>query len=107
MTGRIRTRLAALALTLFTVFAAGCGSGMEPEDRGHTASLRFSIESAGHVRLTVVDVQGVVMAVLVDGIVEAGEHQYVFDSGPLSAGVYWAVFESAGTVWSRKLILPD
>jgi hypothetical protein len=58
-----------------------------------------------HTRLTVYDMLGREVAVLVDGVMSAGSHSVTFDGSGLASGVYLYRLESGGKVLSRKFTL--
>ncbi len=68
-------------------------------------SLTFSLPEAGKVSLVVYDLQGREVARLVEGWVEAGVHQSVFDASNLSSGVYFARMHAADFTQIQKLLL--
>jgi N-formylglutamate amidohydrolase len=50
--------------------------------------IRYRKSEIGRTRLTINDILGREIAVLVDGIQSAGEHQVAFDASNLSSGIY-------------------
>jgi len=76
-----------------------------PNPFNPTTQIRFTINSSEHARLTVYDVLGREIAVLVNGIMPSGTHAVSFDASQLSSGVYLYRLESAGEVLTRKMIL--
>ncbi len=62
--------------------------GAYPNPFRHQTALRFATREAGPVRLAVYDVTGREVAVLVDGVVEAGTHEAAFVAEGLASGVY-------------------
>lgn len=84
------------------------GGAPNPFTRGTT--IAYSVPAAAHVRVRIFDVRGRVVATLVDGVVEAGEHAFTWDgSGTdgewLPTGVYFARMERGGWLSEKKLIL--
>jgi WD40 repeat protein len=67
--------------------------------------IRFVTPKRGHVRLSVVDERGGVVAVLADRTVETGEHTATFDATSLGAGVYFTRLEADGVVMSGKVVV--
>ncbi len=59
-----------------------------PNPFANRATLGFDVPEATTVRLVVYDMLGRAVAVLVDGEVEAGRHETVFDGSGLPSGVY-------------------
>jgi hypothetical protein len=71
-------------------FASVSGStvAVMPNPFVSRTTIRYAIEEAADVRLTVYDALGREVAVLVDGRQEAGAHSAVFDASGLAAGTY-------------------
>ena len=67
--------------------------------------LTFTLPEAGKVTLIVFDIKGREIARLVDGWLEAGTHDRVFNASDLSSGVYFARMNAAGFNQTRKLLL--
>jgi hypothetical protein len=71
--------------------------------------IRFNVGTQDlaslHVRLSVVDMTGRDVAVLVDGMMPAGEHSVTFEASALPSGIYMYVLETGGQRISRKLLL--
>jgi hypothetical protein len=67
--------------------------------------IRYSIPSRARVTLTVYNVIGEAVAVLVDGEQESGFHDVRFDGSSLASGVYFYRLQSAGFEQTRKLSL--
>jgi hypothetical protein len=61
---------------------------VSPNPFTRQATLAFEVAADADVRLSVYDVLGREVAVLVDGYVEAGLHEAVFDGRGLAAGTY-------------------
>src|SRR5262245_26891384 len=72
--------------------------------RGPT-DLGYSLPASGRARLTVHDVMGRTVALLVDGIEEAGPHttRWEISGGRMPSGVYVARLEFAGRVETRRI----
>ncbi len=71
--------------------------------------IRFNVGTQDfaslQVRLTVVDMTGREVAVLLDGMRPAGEHSVTFEASALPSGIYMYVLETGGQRISRKLLL--
>lgn len=68
-------------------------------------AIRFSLSRPQAVRLTVYDVLGREVAVLLDEQREAGEHAVNFDAGHLPGGLYMYRIEADGAVRTRWMTL--
>jgi hypothetical protein len=76
-----------------------------PNPFASTTRLVFSVPAAGPVRLTVLDVLGRTVAVLVDGIVGGGRNEVLLEAGDLAAGTYFCRLESGGRTTTRAIQL--
>jgi len=77
-------------------------TAVAPNPSSSTARVAFAVPASGRARVSVVDVRGREVAVLVDGPVEAGRHEAVLESAGLAAGVYLVRLESGGQVVTRQ-----
>lgn len=73
--------------------------------------VEFALPSESSVRLFLVDVQGRLVASLVDGVLPAGRHTAGFAAlwaaHRPAAGVYFLRFEAAGRQLTRKVVVAD
>jgi hypothetical protein len=76
-----------------------------PNPFNPSTNLSFSVERTAAARLAVYDLLGREVAVLVDGMVEAGAHMATFDAGALPSGVYFARLSSEGRSATQRLLL--
>lgn len=67
--------------------------------------ISYQLSIAGNIRLSVHDVLGREVAVMVDGMVPSGRHQVTFNSDHLGSGTYLIRLQSAGQVLTRKMLL--
>ena len=79
----------------------------EPNPVRGSAILRFSLERAGRVRLTIFDLQGREIARLVDGERSAGMGEVAFDGRHLPGGVYLARLETPGGTRTTRFVRLD
>ncbi len=70
-----------------------------------TTSLGFDVPEATALNVTVYDVLGREVAVLLDGTVEAGQHTVRFDGSSLSRGVYLVRLQTAEVSEVRRVTL--
>lgn len=68
-------------------------------------TLSYSLAATAEVRLSVVNLVGQEVALLVNGLQEAGSHQVRFNAANLPSGLYLARLEAAGQARSTKLVL--
>ncbi|MCH8495405.1 MAG: T9SS type A sorting domain-containing protein [Balneolales bacterium] len=77
-----------------------------PNPFNPTTSIAFSLPSHTEVRLSIYDVAGREVMVLVDGSMPAGQHTVPFNSsGTLSSGVYVYRLQAGGEILTRKMTL--
>ncbi|MBI5058900.1 T9SS type A sorting domain-containing protein [candidate division KSB1 bacterium] len=76
-----------------------------PNPFNSTTNIAYDLPKAGRISLRVFDLLGREVAVLKDGIVEAGGHRTVFDGSGLASGIYFARLEAGEFSQTRKLML--
>ncbi len=76
-----------------------------PNPTRGTAFITYALPEAGPVRLSVYDVMGREVAVLVDGVRPAGSHDAAWDGSGLSAGLYVYRLEAGGAALTKTLTL--
>lgn len=74
-----------------------------PEPAASVANVEFAVERPQQVRLSIVNMMGSEIAVLLDGYVDAGAHLARWDTGAVPAGVYFCRLETNGAVEVRKI----
>ncbi len=76
-----------------------------PNPFNPATNIRYRLEQAGEVKLSVFDVLGREVATLVNGTMPAGEHQVLFDAMNLSSGIYLYRLQASGEVFTKKMML--
>ena len=76
-----------------------------PNPFTHTTTIEYALPASGQVRLSVYDVLGREVAILVDGVQHAGKHASVFDATSLPSGTYLYRLEASGQVRSGLMTL--
>lgn len=80
--------------------------GNYPNPFNPTTRIRYSLEQAGSVRLTVYDLLGREVAVLVDGTRASGRHEATFDAARLGSGMYlYRLMVDGREVATRRMTL--
>jgi hypothetical protein len=67
--------------------------------------IRWTLDAGRQTRLSVYDVLGREIAVLVNEVMPAGTHSVTFDAGGLSSGVYLVRLEADGLIRTRRMTL--
>jgi hypothetical protein len=67
--------------------------------------IRFRIPSAGHTTITVYDILGRTVAVLLDHDIDAGEHSVEWKPEKLTSGVYFYTIVSGKHTDTRRLVM--
>ncbi len=67
--------------------------------------IGYDLPVASDVRLTVFDLLGREVSTLVNGSMQAGSHQAVFDANGLSSGIYVYVLQAGGYQLTGKMVL--
>jgi hypothetical protein len=65
----------------------------------------YKLQVASHVSLKIYDTAGRLVATLVNGWRDAGEHQVTFDGSRLASGVYIARLQAGENVSTQKMVL--
>lgn len=68
-------------------------------------SIKFDLPESGFTELSVYDVIGRRVAVLISDLLEAGTHQVRFDAGHLPSGVYMYTLRQGNHAQTRKMLL--
>jgi hypothetical protein len=97
-----------LATAAYVVRAFAIDAVSPNPSRG-AVRIEYGVPAEAPVTLTILDLQGRVVATLADGPHAAGRHERVWsgrtENGPASAGVYFARVSSRGDVRVRRFIL--
>ncbi|NND71242.1 MAG: T9SS type A sorting domain-containing protein [Rhodothermales bacterium] len=76
-----------------------------PNPFSSETTLSFEVVDESHVTLSVWDITGQSVTVLVDKVLPAGTHEAIFQASDLPSGVYFARFESGSIKQSHKITL--
>ena len=76
-----------------------------PNPFNPTTEIGYQISEIGRTRLSIYDLLGREVAVLVDGVQTAGSHSVTFDASRLASGMYLYKLEAGGHVITKKLML--
>jgi hypothetical protein len=76
-----------------------------PNPFNPSTQIQFTLRTSNIARLSVYDILGREVAVLVDGLMPAGAHQVTFDASGLASGIYMYRLQSGGQSITRRMIL--
>jgi len=76
-----------------------------PNPFNPSTAISFSLLQAGQTKISVYDLLGREVAILVNEFLDAGVHTTVFDGKGLSSGVYIYRIESGSFVKAKQMIL--
>jgi len=76
-----------------------------PNPFNPSTEIRFQVQEQTHVRLSIYNVLGEELQVLLDEIVAAGQHTVKLDASNLASGVYCYRLAVAGSTTTKKMIL--
>jgi cytochrome c peroxidase len=79
--------------------------GTYPNPFNPQTTATFLVPEASNVRLSVFDLLGREVSVLVDGMMEAGTHEVTFQAGNLPSGTYLLRMAAPGAQFSRTMTL--
>lgn len=86
--------------------AAAPTAALRFDPTSSTASLDYSLDKGCHVRLSVVDIRGHVVATLVDASISRGRHTATWNTSSAHAGMYAMVLESEGRKdWTGEVLV--
>ncbi len=76
-----------------------------PNPFNPSTKILYTLQATGQVRLSVYDLLGREVAVLVDAVQHAGEHQVSFQGQGLPSGVYFYRLQSGQGLITKKMVL--
>lgn len=76
-----------------------------PNPFNPSTSIKYSVPEAGNIKLSVYNVVGEEIAVLINGYTAAGSFDVTFDASKLPSGVYLYKLKSANSVQTKKMML--
>ncbi len=76
-----------------------------PNPFNPTTNIKFSVPESGNVKLSVYNLLGEEVAVLLNGFSQAGTFEVTFNASNLSTGVYLYKLQSANSVQTKKMML--
>ncbi len=79
--------------------------GAYPNPFNPATTIRYTLANADRVKLSVYDLSGCEVAILVDGYRDAGSHEVNFDASGLASGVYVYRLSSGQQIASGKMVL--
>ena len=79
--------------------------GSYPNPFNPSTTIRYELPASSYVKVSVLDLLGREVAVLVDERKDSGIHEVKFDGSGLSSGVYFCRLQAGGFVRTQKLVL--
>ena len=76
-----------------------------PNPFNSTTKIEYELPGNGPVQLSVYDITGSKIKVLVDSIQNAGRHEILWSAENLSSGIYFVSLKSGMTSLQRKILL--
>jgi hypothetical protein len=76
-----------------------------PNPFNPSTTIEYALPYRSHVTLTVFNTLGQLVAMMVNGEVDAGHHTVQFDGSGLASGVYLYKMQAGNFVQTRKLLL--
>lgn len=76
-----------------------------PNPFNPTTTISFNLPEVVNVELSIFDINGRLVETLVDGMMNAGSHQIVFNAADLSTGVYFVQLNASDFSATDKLLL--
>lgn len=76
-----------------------------PNPFNPSTNISFQLQTTGKVNLTIFDITGREVAMLVDGMKPTGSHQVTFDASTLSSGIYFARLTAGEFRAVQKMLL--
>ncbi len=80
-------------------------TGVSPNPFNPSTTIEYLTERSERIALSVYNITGQRVAVLTDGIVNAGSHAVTWNAAGQASGVYFAVLEAGGKRDVRKMLL--
>jgi len=78
-----------------------------PNPFNPTTTISFSLEKSGYTILSVYDLLGHEVALIVDRNLNSGKHHYSFDATGLTSGLYFYRLTSSGKTLTRKMMFVE
>jgi subtilisin-like proprotein convertase family protein len=79
--------------------------GCYPNPFNPTSTLSFDLSKSSLVRLQLFNALGQQVATLIDGSMNAGSHEILFDGSSFASGTYFAVLRAGDFVEAHKIVL--
>ena len=76
-----------------------------PNPFNPTTTIKYGLPNESRVQIAVYDILGQEVAVLVDGMMTAGNHDVVFNGDRFASGVYFYVMRAGDKVFKQKMLL--
>jgi poly(beta-D-mannuronate) lyase len=101
---RVQTSSSITARLMEESVASTTTLASSPNPFNNLSIITYNLEKEGHVQLSILDLMGRQVAVLVNGQVAAGSYRTRFNAQGLAAGVYWIKLLHGGKVITKKIV---
>jgi subtilisin-like proprotein convertase family protein len=89
----------------YTIPTSVAFHGCYPNPFNPITTLSFNLVNPSPVRLQLFNTLGQQMTTLIDGNMNAGSHQIIFDGSNFASGTYFAILRAGDFVETRKIVL--
>ena len=79
--------------------------GAYPNPFNPTTTISFNLPEASQIALSVYDVNGRQVETLVEGWMNAGSHEVIFNAANFASGIYFCTLQAEGFTATKKLML--
>jgi len=76
-----------------------------PNPFNPTITISYKLSNSSHTRISIYNTQGILVEKLINGFVEKGTHEVIWDANNLPSGVYLVILQMGNTVKSQKIAL--
>jgi hypothetical protein len=76
-----------------------------PNPFSNSTTIAFTLNASSNVQLSVVDIMGQTIKMLVDVKLNEGEHSIIFDASDLNSGIYFYSLKSGGKTITKRMIV--
>ncbi|WP_143773924.1 chondroitinase-B domain-containing protein [Niastella vici] len=101
---KIQTSASVAARLMEETLTTKTGLNSSPNPFNNSNTITYTLEKEGKVQLSILDLMGRQVAVLVNGQQSAGNYRTPFNAHGLAAGVYWVKLVHNGKIVTKKIV---